>query len=536
MKPIFLTRRGILFFLPIVSALLVTVAFPPFELGIVAWFGLAPLLFALRQRGSFEAAGLAFLFACLFGIGAFSWVHSIATINLVSFLVVLLAFSLYFVVFGLAYRLISRGIGSWIIIGAPALWVALEYARSNLFFLSFPWNLLGHSQYRYLPVIQIADITGVYGISFLIVMVNQFLSQLPDLVAIRKEVPTGSNGRNRNINWASQLLTLALALVLTFSYGSHSMALQDSDKHLRVALVQANVLTRDNMSLAEQAEHLRAYKRLTMEAADKEPELIAWPASSLPAPISSSRLVRLTIRRLASETGAYLLVGGAGYEKVRPEKEGHLPYSNSEFLISPSGHLEGQYNKIMLLPFNEYLPLKGKFPWPGWITTLRESFIPGKEHTLFQVSGVSFGAPICWENMFPDLFRRFVIDGAQFMVSVTNEAFFGSTSAPYQSLAINVFRAVENRVAIARVSTTGISAFINPNGELAGRVRGGNGEDLFVSGFLVRDVPISNKRTIYTVYGDIFAYVAIFGVALIMLVSFFAQRRTRSRMRNRYDF
>jgi apolipoprotein N-acyltransferase len=220
---------------------------------------------------------------------------------------------------------------------------------------------------------------------------------------------------------------------------------------------------------------------------------------------------------LAHEVGAYLLVGGAGYDKSNPRKEGHLAYSNSEFLVSPYGLLMGQYNKIRLLPFNEYLPLQGMITWPQWITTLRENFMAGEAYTLFQLPRAKFAAPVCWENMFPELFRRFVREGAQFMVSVTNEEFFGRTSGPYQTLAMNVFRAVENRVAIVRAATTGVSGFINPDGEIVERIRDGNGEDLFVAGILVRDVLLSNHKTFYTVYGDIFAYAVICTAASIIL-------------------
>lgn len=142
-------RKSVLFSLSLASALLVSASFPPFNLGILAWFGLAPLLFALRQRGSAAAASLGFVFGCLFGIGAFYPALSNA-IDLSYFLLLLLIpFVLYFLTFGFFYTLISKSVGSWIILGAPALWVALEFARANFFFLSFPWNLLGHSQYNY---------------------------------------------------------------------------------------------------------------------------------------------------------------------------------------------------------------------------------------------------------------------------------------------------------------------------------------------------------------------------------------------------
>jgi apolipoprotein N-acyltransferase len=511
--------KGILFLLTVASALLVSASFPPFDIGFLAWFALVPLLFALRRSGAWAAAGFGFLFGFLFGIGAFSWVPVVDGINLPKFLLIIVPiFSMYFLIFGFLYRLISRAGGTWIILGAPALWVALEYLRANFVFVAWPWNLLGHSQYRYLPVIQIADVTGVYGISFLIFMANQWLSRLPDFLAGRRPAASTSTGSVNAQKLTAQPLLLAVLLGITFFYGWRNLNQPDESGHLRVALVQGNVLARDNMPFADQVKHLKAYQKLTLEAASTKPALIVWPATSLPAPMSSNRLVRFTVQQLARETGAHLLVGGAGHEKFAAPEEGLLPFSNTEFLIAPTGRFEGQYNKIQLLPFNEYLPLQDKITWPKWLTSLRESFVPGAEYTLFEVSGAKFGTPICWENMFPDLFRRFVKAGAQFMVSVTNEGFLGRTAAPYQSLAINAFRAVENRVAIVRAAATGVSAFINADGEIVERVGGGNPESLFVSGVLVRDVPLSDRKTFYTVYGDIFAYFSI-GLAVLSVVA-----------------
>ena len=430
--------------------------------------------------------------------------------------------------FCLVYRLISKYTGAWIIVGAPALWVALEYIRSNFFALSFPWNLLGHSQYRYLPVIQIADITGVYGISFLMVMANQFLSQVPDL--FRHQTGFQSFRSTKGRNFALQAVTVVLVFVFVILYGWHYTGGLESSERIRVALVQANLLTRDNMPIADQKEHLLVYQRLTREAALRKPDLIVWPSSSLPGPFSTA-LVRFTVKRLTSETGIHLLVGGAGREKLSTRKAGFLPYSNSEFLLAPSGYVEGRYDKMRLVPFNEYLPMHGKIKWPRWVTNLEKSFIPGKTYTLFQISGKKFGTPICSENMFPNVFRRFVRDGARFMVSVTNEGFLGHTQAPYQSLVINVFRAVENKVAIVRSATTGVSGFIDPDGEIVDRIRDGDGNDLFVSGILARDVPLSNEKTFYTMHGDIFAYVVMGLAVLIALFSLLAPKVSRSQSR-----
>jgi apolipoprotein N-acyltransferase len=520
-------KGGVYFLTTVASSFLISASYPPLDLGILGWFGLSPLLFLLRQRRPLSASLIGFIYGVFFGLFAFYWADCIASVNLPSFLVMLFIFALFFLIFGLLHGLVSERVGAWMILGAPALWVAIEYVRSNLSFLSLPWNLMGHSQYRYLPVIQIADITGVYGISFLLVAVNQFVSKVPDFYGQERIKLKRHTYTSHSI---LSLLIVIFICLLAFSYGWYKLGKNEKTDHLRIALVQANILARNDMSIIQQVGHLRVYGRLTKEAAQKRPAIVIWPASSLPAPITS-RVVRFTLIQLAPQIGTHLLVGGAGQDKGGPPREGHLPYSNSEFLISPSGRPVAQYNKIRLLAFNEYLPLQGIIHWPEWITTLKGSFIPGKEYTLFEVSGARFGTPVCWENMFPDLFRRFVKEGANFMACVTNEGFFGRSSTPYyQSLAIYVFRAVENRMAIARSATTGVSCIIHPNGEIVERIRDGNGKDLSVAGFLVRDIPLCNKKTFYTIYGDIFAYGAIgMGIGII-LVSFLMRKENSTKM------
>jgi apolipoprotein N-acyltransferase len=503
---------------------LLIASFPPLNATALAWLCLAPFLYVLRKSTLTVAALYGYLFGCLFGAGSFFWANSVAPVSIINFIMWLLAFGSYFLIFGVLYKWLSKTAQPLLIISAPSLWVALEFIRSNLSFLSWPWNLLGHTQHTFLSIIQIVNITGVYGISFLIIMMNQVLSELPELFhKYHSGIYANDLNSVRKRVLAHSVLVL-FVLLFTFIYGKQQLSMPPSNTHIRIALIQANTLTEEDMNYREKMAHMKKYKTLTLRATHENPDLIIWPASSLPEPITS-RLVRFTVRRIAYESGTYLLVGGAGNEKTKPAKEGFNGYSNSEFLISPMGFIEGQYNKIRLLPFNEYIPLKDTIRWPQWITTLQTSFIPGDTFTLFKVSDALFGAPICWENMFPDLFRQFVLRGAQFMVSATNEGFFGNTSAPYQSLAMNVFRAVENRIVIARANTTGISCFINWDGEVIDRINDENGRDLFVSGYLVRNIPLSNTMTFYTKYGDIFAYVTIVLTILSIFFAFFSMKK-----------
>jgi len=172
------------------------------------------------------------------------------------------------------------------------------------------------------------------------------------------------------------------------------------------------------------------------------------------------------------------------------------------------------------------VPLHGRIKLPHWITSLEKSFVAGDTYTLFQIGNARFGAPICWENNFPDVFRRFMLEGANFMVSVTNESVFGPTAGPHQTFAMVVFRAVENRVAVARAATTGVSAFVDPQGRVVSRVADTSGAELFVRGARVWDVPLTQTKTFYTRYGDVFAIGA--SLASLGMLLHFAFRKGSS--------
>jgi len=500
--------------LALVSAGLAALSLPSFDHGFLAWVALAPLFYALRQRGLAAAAGLGYLFGYAFGVGTFFWILTIPDLNAMRFALLMGVFGLYYLAFGFCYALASRFVGSWLILAGPALGAAFEYARCNFSFFAFPWNFLAHSQYQTLPVIQVADITGMYGVTFVLLVVNQLLSQLPDLFG------------ERRWHWRAQGAVASVVLAATLLYGWYRLgAAPDPAGHVRVAVVQANITARSGMTVAEQMKHLASYERLTREIAPEKPELIVWPSSSLPGPISFW-MIRLFVNQVAHGAGVPILVGGAGGDKFAPARDGLFPWSNSEFLISPKGELEGQYNKIRLTPFNEEVPLHGRIKLPHWITSLEKSFVAGDTYTLFQIGNARFGAPICWENNFPDVFRRFMLEGANFMVSVTNESVFGPTAGPHQTFAMVVFRAVENRVAVARAATTGVSAFVDPQGRVVSRVADTSGAELFVRGARVWDVPLTQTKTFYTRYGDVFAIGA--SLASLGMLLHFAFRKGSS--------
>ena len=183
-----------------------------------------------------------------------------------------------------------------------------------------------------------------------------------------------------------------------------------------------------------------------------------------------------------------------------------------------------------MAPFGEYVPLEGIIPWPNFIVPPdKKSFeVPGTDYTLFDIQGTKFGVVICWEIVFPDFFSEFVRRGAEFMMNLTNEGWFGDTAAPYQLLAMAVFRCVENRVSMARAANTGISCFIDPRGRITGRVEK-NGKDVCVDGYLTQGIPLSHEWTFYTRYGDIFIFLVMaVAVGWVGLAAVRAKRGART--------
>jgi apolipoprotein N-acyltransferase len=214
-----------------------------------------------------------------------------------------------------------------------------------------------------------------------------------------------------------------------------------------------------------------------------------------------------------------LLIGSAERRKYELEGMKKLDYTNAAYLLSyQKGRLQRQrYDKIHLLPFGEYLPTKESIPWQLVGVEPVSGYRPGTEFTVFKLGPYKFSTPICWENIFPYITRNFVKNGAQFIINITNAAYFGRTAAAYQVLSMNVFRAVENRVYVARAANIGISCIIDPCGRVVDRVRGEGGADIFVRGHLTGTIVPQDQKTFYTLYGDVFAWICV-GFSVVLLV------------------
>jgi apolipoprotein N-acyltransferase len=507
------------FVLAILSGFLLLLAFPTFDLGWLAWVGLVPLFIAISGRSAKSAFLLSYLCGMVFVSGVYRWVLEAPGYHLYHHAIAAVCFGLYFGLFGGIVNLLSRRLGAaWAHLAMPFGWVAMEFVKSNLFFLALPFPILAHSQYPYLKLIQITSLTGTYGLSFLIVLFNSALVALI-LRSIHGTVPHGevSGVPSRRGTFDLVLLTVTLLGVVLF-YG-HLVLPQGpiSGKSLAVSVVQGNI---DREIKEDPRKHatfiMQKYSELTERASMDRPELIVWPEAATPGLVLKNVYILNQMVMIARRANTHFLIGSSEYPKFTTEKFDPKKIGNTALFFSPHGRVLGQYLKIRLIPFAEYIPYQGTIPWPEFIVSGNKkiSDVPGQEYKLFDLDGTKFGTVICSECTFPDLFRRFVKKGAAFMVNITNEGWFGET-ALRQKVAASVFRAVENRIFLVRATNTGISCFIDPYGRITGRVQKDE-KDTLVEGYLTRPVYLSVERTFYTRYGDLFPYLCLM-VSVVMI-------------------
>jgi len=474
----------------VVAGVMGALAFPLTDWWLFAWVWVAPLLCCALTRSPRQAFLDGWLTGTMFFLVLLRWLdytfRSYSTIpwplgwlpiGLLSTYCALYAATVAALVAWLASRI---GAG-WALTLAPVMWVAGEWTRGHLMG-GFPWGLMGYSQHAILPVIQIAELAGVYGVSFLLIAVNAVLAAL---VALRwRRAMPGTVG---------VLALLALSLWFGFlSLRPETRANETSA--VRVAVIQPSIEQTIKWDPAYNAQVLAIHENLTRSAAARKPVLIVWPETAAAIFLRGDRelLARLTALSATLETP--LLVGS-----VDRQDGPRGQFLNSAFLLTGQG-ITGKYDKIHLVPFGEYVPL-------GWLIGFVRSwaefiseFATGKTATIFPLPGAPFGTVICYEVIFPELFRSFVAGGAAFMVNITNDAWFGETSGPWQHLSMVALRAVENRVAIARAANTGVSAFVEPSGRVRGTL------PLFERGFMHHRVALRTRTTLYTRCGDWLAY------------------------------
>lgn len=384
----------------------------------------------------------------------------------------------------------SRG-PAWALLAAPFLWVAGEWGRTHLMG-GFPWGLLGYTQWRQLPVIQIAELGGVWAVSFVVLAVNAALAGCVMLSRRRAAIGLG---------------LAAVLVITTLWFGVSRLNAPAAPDAVTIALVQPAIEQPLKWNDQYTAMTLGIYGELTRSAAAQHPDLIVWPETASPTLLRRDEGLLTALTDLSRRTGVPLLIGSVDADGGNPPE-----LRNTAFLVTGRGII-GRYDKIHLLPFGEYVPLAGLIGFVrGWAEFISE-LTPGSSAVVFSGPPAPFGVVICYEGIFPELVRRFVTGGARLVVNMTNDGWFGITSGPLQHLAMYPFRAVEHRTAVVRAANTGVSAVIAPTGRIVASI------DLFKRGVLMGRVPLRSVETLYTRWGDWLAYASVVVSAVALLAA-----------------
>ena len=514
-------------FLTVLSAVFLVLPFHFGKLGALAFFAFIPYFIVLSScppGAAFKVSCLhGFLFFCLLG-------YWLSYVNVLGFVLLAAYLALYFAFFGIAA---SKFINSERPFGQmsaaslikpciflPAVWVALEFVRSWLAG-GFPWALLGYSQWKTLPLIQMADITGAYGVSYFVLFINLLLFQ-GFRVLVMKPAEFSKFGFSAETKKKTlSILTGVLFLAFLLIGGTGALTLQSrinfykspGDKAvLRVSVLQGSIPQEEKWDAKIKNIIFEKYKRLMFMSAVEKSDLIVWPETSFPGYLEDEVEMAAQLRSAVRQTRTAVLVGAPTFGDL----EKGLRFYNSAVLYGPDGEEHQRYSKVHLVPFGEYVPFERLI---GFIRRFVQigHFTPGQEKTIFTVVSryqkiklkANFAALICYEDIFPGLVRDFCNQGADFLINMTNDAWFGDSTAPYQHTQASVFRAVENRVPVVRATNTGLSCFISPEGFVMSTVME-NGKEIFVTGHKGCDLILRKGRSFYTRFGDVFVVFCFF--------------------------
>jgi len=499
--------------LALLSGFMLTASFPPSPFYFLAWFALVPLLKSLENEPPAAALGLGFAAGLTHYLTLIYWVIIVmghyGHLPLPVSVSILILFSLYLAIypalFAWGYSLIGRSfLGS---LKTAALWVALEYVRANIL-TGFPWCLLGHTQYMNLEAIQVADLVGAYGTSFVIVLSSTLIYGLL---------------LERNLDrWKREAPVVLLTLAVVLGYGFYRMSDSRPPRAtLKIAIAQGNIDQSIKWNPAYQEKTVQIYRTLTLQSRSFGPDLVVWPETAVPLFFQDGEPLARSVLNTAREAGTYIIFGSPAYRR----EKGSVSLFNRAYLATPNGEIIGSYDKVHLVPFGEYVPMKRFLPFVQRLVVAAGDFLPGDKVAPLKFPKAAAGVLICFESIFPELGRELTENGATLLVNLTNDAWYGMSSAPFQHFSMAVFRAVENRRPVVRAANTGISAFILPNGKIVEQ------SDLFKEALLTREIPLPDPGlTLYTRWGDFFAIaLTIISAVNIFLAYWYTRKQSRRR-------
>jgi len=447
-------------------------------------------------------------------------------VTIIGWMILCAYLALFFAVFGwLTARLRFPAFSVQRLCGVPAAWVALEYARTHLL-SGFGWNVLAYTQTSWRLIIQGVDITGAWGLSFLIVLVNVALADLIALRVRRSRSARVRRGALRRLRVS--LACVAVLLLGVMGYGVWRLRHLAIGPTVRVAVVQGNIPQEQKWNETYEEAIQQRYAALTRDVAAYHPDLIVWPETSVPGYLGVDDTLTAWVSGLAEDLHQPLLVGAP----VPGLEQNRVVLHNSAVLIAQDGTLTQQYDKLHLVPFGEFIPFELQVPWLRRILPPIGDFSPGHQETVFHLNvrreaaanhamastiHLPFSVLICFEDVFPNHPRQFVREGARLLLVITNDAWFGPTAAAYQHAQASTFRAVELRVPVVRAANTGWSGCIDATGRWCGAVRDAQDHELFIEGTHICELSLGTSQTLYARWGDWFAWLCLIFSAGIMM-------------------
>jgi apolipoprotein N-acyltransferase len=474
---------------------------------------LVPLLVVVaRPATARRLVLLGFLAGVVYFAGTVYWVNGVmaafgdmsATSAAGIAVLLVLYLSVYPALFALIMGAGVRAVGTRALWAAPLVWSATEFCRGDLI-TGFPWVPLGNSQIDVASIAQAASLVGVYGLSAIVALASVALAWLV----------VGPAGRSRLVPVAAVAVLIG-GLALCGHQRVSAGVLLTQGTPLRVALIQGNVAQGQKWDQAFADAIYRRYLALSRRGIAEGATLVMWPESATPF-LFEEHPAAEAMRLLARESGARLFVGSD-----QREPGPNAPYYNAAFLIQPTGSVGGVYRKIHLVPFGEYVPFKKLFFFANSLVEQVGGFSPGEKLTIFHLREGTFSTGICYEVVFPAATRQAVRQGSQLLTTITNDAWFGRSSAPWQHLDMARMRSVETGRYLARAANTGISALVDPYGRLI------QSTPLFEEAVSVGEVRLLDGTTPYVMIGDVVPWVGLAVSLGLVVLGARARRRPAS--------
>ncbi|RMD86200.1 MAG: apolipoprotein N-acyltransferase [Calditrichaeota bacterium] len=503
------------------TAILFSLAFPPFKYGFLAYWALVPFFYLLEGKNLKSSFYWGYVTGLLISLGTIYW---ISFVTLPGAIATLLIHPLYFSLYAMLHSFVRERLKERYVLAIPFIWTGIEYLKS-LGELGFPWVSLGYTQSHYIYLIQYASYTSVFGVTFWVVMINVLIYLILKNIENRRKV-------------VIYLSTILVLIITPWVYGKLVVPEEKNfEDALTVGLIQGNIdpfmkWKKENIEMS-----FAKYDRLSREAAKYHPDLLIWPETATPTYLLHNRQNFMRVKNLVQELNIPLVTGTPDYIFITRNE---YKTFNSAVLITPGSSFIPKYDKMHLVPFGERVPYEDAIPFfKDFIQSLEMgegNFSPGKKIVLFPLKQIhpatnhefnqntgfertiQLATVICFESIFPDLVQKFVAKGAQLLIVITNDGWFGRAHFPwwlngglYQHARMSVFRAIENRISIARCANTGVSMFIDPYGRVLKQ------SAIFKDEYLVAPVTLRSTSTFFTRNGNVFSR----GVSLVGLFFIF---------------